>query len=213
MNNDVVMAIISPKVSKRNLSIIQRNIVETVDKTAQIQNVYDLGKNELEYPIKKFKEGYHLKIEIQAKPKKIQELKETIKHNKNVIFSMVIQGQKVENVLSKMLKEYREGLVKLPKKQQESINKKVYMLVSKNPYYPELEKKTLAMSDNKSKIMQKCMEEIKKYIYKKGYYTVKDFKRIRDIENELGKIFKVDLFSKDNKDEVTQFAIEERVLI
>ena len=213
MNNYVVMAIISPKVSKRNLSIIQRNIVETVDKTAQIQNVYDLGKNELEYPIKKFKEGYHLKIEIQAKPKKIQELKETIKHNKNVIFSMVIQGQKVENVLSKMLKEYREGLVKLPKKQQESINKKVYMLVSKNPYYPELKKKTLAMSDNKSKIMQKCMEEIKKYIYQKGYYTVKDFKRIRDIENELGKIFKVDLFSKDNKDEVTQFAIEERVLI
>lgn len=126
---------------------------------------------------------------------------------------MVIQGQKVENILSKMLKEYREGLVKLPKKQQESINKKVYMLVSKNPYYPELEKKTLAMSDNKNKIMQTCMEEIKKYIYKKGYYTVKDFKRIRDIENELGKIFKVDLFSKDNKDEVTQFAIEERVLI
>ena len=213
MNNYVVMAIISPKVSKRNLSVIQRNIVETVDKTAQIQNIYDLGKSELEYPIKKFKEGYHLKIDIQAKPKKIQELKETIKHNKNVIFSMVIQGQKVENILSKMLKEYREGLVKLPKKQQESINKKVYMLVSKNPYYPELEKKTLAMSDNKNKIMQTCMEEIKKYIYKKRYYTVKDFKRIRDIENELGKIFKVELFSNDNKDEVTHFAIEVIVLI
>lgn len=75
MNNYVVMAIISPKVSKRNLSVIQRNIVETVDKTAQIQNIYDLGKSELEYPIKKFKEGYHLKIDIQAKPKKSKNLK------------------------------------------------------------------------------------------------------------------------------------------
>lgn len=213
MNNYVVMVIINPKVSKRNLSIIQRGIVETVNKTAQIQNVYDLGKNELEYPTKKFKEGYHLKIEIQAKPKKIEELKETIKHNKNVIFSMVIQGQKVENTLSKMLKEYREGLTKLPKNHQGSINKKVYMLVSKNPYYPEIENKTLAMSDNKNKIIQACMEEIKKYIYKKGYYTIKNFKRVRDIENELNKILKIDLFSKDNRDEVKQFAIEERALI
>ena len=124
MNNYVVMVIINPKVSKRNLSIIQRGIVEAVGKTTQIQNVYDLGKNELEYPTKKFKEGYHLKIEIQAKPKKIEELKGTIKLNKNVIFSMVIQGKKVENTLSKMIKEYREGLTKLPKNHQESINKK-----------------------------------------------------------------------------------------
>ena len=126
---------------------------------------------------------------------------------------MVIQGKKVENTLSKMIKEYREGLTKLPKNHQESINKKIYMLVSKNPYYPEIENKTLAMSDNKNKIIQACMEEIKKYIYKKGYYTVKEFKRIRDIENELSKILKIDLFSKDNRDEIKKFEIEERALI
>ena len=57
------------------------------------------------------------------------------------------------------------------------------------------------------------VQKLQNYIFVKGYRTTKDFKVIKDVENELKRNWKVELVLGDNPNVGQQLLIQEKYLI
>ena len=87
MNNKfIAMIILNPNIPIGKIDFIQSNISSIFEQYSKIQKVWFLGKKKLDYKIKKYTEGYHLNLEIMAKDKKVEEMKNILKNNRNVIY-------------------------------------------------------------------------------------------------------------------------------
>ena len=87
----LAMVILNPNISKRKIDFIQGGIVSLFEQKSKVKKIYFLGKRKLDYPIKNFEEGYHIKFEIEANEKRIAQIKNILKTNNNVIFNFVIR--------------------------------------------------------------------------------------------------------------------------
>ena len=58
----LAMVVLNPNISKRKIDFIQGGIVSLFEQKSRVNKTYFLGKRKLEYPVKKFEEGYHLKL-------------------------------------------------------------------------------------------------------------------------------------------------------
>ena len=216
MKRYIGMVILKPDIEKGQIDFIQSDIINLFRQSSKVQMVWYLGKRNLDYKVKKYTEGLYLKIEILAKAKKIEQIKEQLKRNENIIFSIVINNES-ENSKLPILKKHV-----LPFHQTTQVNKleihqekekKVYMLINKNVKLPFAESDILGISTNIQNIFQYASKKIQEYVFVKGYFTTKKFKNIKELENEFKRTWKVEFVLGENPNVGQQLLIQEKYLI
>lgn len=214
MNNKfIAMVILKPDIPAGQVDFILGNITTLFEQYSRVQKVWFLGKKNLDYKVKKHTEGYYLKLEITAKDKKIENIKRLLKNNQDVIFSLIIKNENSNNTLP-IIKKVTNPFIKYSQiNTVETNTRKVYMLISKNLKLPFSESNILAISEDEKKLYQYASKKIQECIYVKGYYTLKSFKVIKDIENELKRNRKVEFIFGNNTNVGQQLLIQEQNLI
>ena len=211
----LAMVVLNPNISKRKIDFIQGGIVSLFEQKSRVNKTYFLGKRKLDYPIKKFEEGYYIKFEIDSNEKKIAQIKSILKSNSNVIFHFIINNEAQRNTLPILKK------IKNPFRINQNIGpftsisekSKVYMLISKNLKLPFAESNILAISEDIDRLFEVAVKKIQEYVYVKGFHTVRELKNMKDIENEFKKCWKVQFTLGDNINVGQELSIQEKVLI
>lgn len=216
MNNKfIAIIILNPNIEIGKIDFIQSNIATIFEQYSKIQKIWFLGKKKLDYKIKKYTEGYHLKFEIIAKDKKIEEIKQILKNNKNIIFSLVIKDVDTKSKLPIIKK------IPISFKTKSSANSlnvtnhnnKVYLLINKNLKLPFAESNILAMSSDINKIFEYANKKLQDYIYVKGYKALIQMRTIKDLEKELKQKWKIKFILGDNPNVGQELLIQEKNLI
>ncbi len=216
MNNKfIAMIILNPNIEVGKIDFIQSNISAIFEQCSKIQKVWFLGKKKLDYKIKKYTEGYHLKFEIMTKDKKAKDIERILKNNKNVIFSIIIKDEQERSNLPIIKKN------PLPFNKVNQVNtlniknqdNKVYLLISKNLKLPFAESNILVMSSDINKILEYANKELQSYIYVKGYRALVAMKNIKDLEKELKHKWKIEFVLGNNPNIGQELLIQEKYLI
>lgn len=216
MNNKfIAMIILNPNIEVGKIDFIQSNISAIFEQYSKIQKVWFLGRKKLDYKIKKYTEGYHLKLEIITKDKKVEDIKRILKNNKNVIFSIVMKDEQRKSNLP-IIKRNPLPFTKV--NQINTLNKrnqdnKVYLLISKNLKLPFAESNILVMSQDINQIFEHANRELQSYIYVKGYKALVAMKNIKDLEKELKQKWKIEFVLGNNPNIGQELLIQEKYLI
>lgn len=216
MNNKfIAMIILNPNIPIGKIDFIQSNISNVFEQNSKIRKVWFLGKKKLDYKIKKYTEGYHLKFEIMAKGKKVEEIKSILKKNSNVIYSFIIKDQEKKNNLPIIKKNPLPftSAIQVNTLNTTNQNSKVYLLISKNLKLPFAESNILVMSTDINKIFEYANKELQSYIYVKGYRALITMKNIKDLEKELKRKWKVEFVLGNNPNIGQELLIQEKYLI
>ena len=211
----LAMVVLNPNISKRKIDFIQGGIISLFEQKSKVKKTYFLGKRKLDYPVKKFEEGYHIKFEIDSNEKKIAQIKSILKSNSNVIFHFIINNEAQRNTLP-ILKKVRNPFrinQNVTSYTPISQNTKIYMLISKNLKLPFAEFNIIAMSEDINRLFQVAYKKLQEYVYVKGFHTTKELRNMKDIENELKKYWKVQFTLGDNINVGQELSIQEKVLI
>lgn len=216
MDKYIGMIILKPDIKKGKIDFVQSNIINLFKQTTKVEKIWYLGKRQLDYKTKKYSEGIYLKIEILAKDKKIEKIKEILRQNENVIFSIIMNNESEKNTFPVIKKKYfpmykAQKEEKIEKYQNQA--KKVYMLINKNKKLPFSEADILGISTNIENIFLQANKKIEENVFVKGYYTTKKFRNIKDVETELKRNWKVEFVLGDNSNVGQQLLIQERELI
>lgn len=216
MNKYIGMVILKPDIEKGQIDFIQSDIINLFKQKAKVQMVWYLGKRNLDYKIKKYTEGLYLKLEILAKAKKIEQIKEQLKRNENVIFSIVMNNESENNKLP-ILKRHPLPFHKVPQvnklERPAEQNNKVYMLINKNIKLPFAESDILGVSSDVKKLYEFASKKIQEYIFVKGYFTTQSFKNIKDVENEFKRTWQIEFLLGGNNNVGQRLLIQEKYLI
>lgn len=211
----LAMVVLNPNISKRKIDFIQGGIVTLFEQKSKVKKTYFLGRKKLEYPVKNYTEGYHLKFDIECNEKKISQIKDILKSNSNVIFNFIVNNDVEKNTLP-ILKKVRNPFRTTPTVDYMKTNtssQKVYMLISKNLKLPFAESNILAISEDIDRILEIAAKKLQEFIYVKGFHTIKELKNMRDIENELKKYWKVQFTLGDNINVGQELLIQEKMMI
>lgn len=214
MKNYIGMVILNANVDKGETEIIQSDIIRIFKRKTKLQEVWFLGRRKLDYQIRKHTHGIYLKIKFSAREKEIEKIKEYLKQNLYVIFSIIINNGEEEKKELPILKK-----CKFPFRKDKEIDaletnqsqKKVYMLISKNVRLPFSESSIVAISENEKKLYEHADRILQHYIFSKGYHTKKAFKIIKDATDELKRKWKIELTLNGNVER--ELLIQERELI
>ena len=211
----LAMVVLNPNISKRKIDFIQGGIVTLFEQKSKVKKTYFLGRKKLEYPVKNYTEGYHLKFDIECNEKKISQIKDILKSNSNVIFNFIVNNEVEKNTLP-ILKKVRNPFKTTPivkYMENNTSSQKIYMLISKNLQLPFAEPNILAISEDINRIFEVAVKKLQEYIYVKGFHTIKELKNMRDIENELKKYWKVQFTLGDNINVGQELLIQEKIMI
>lgn len=211
----LAMVVLNPNISKRKIDFIQGGIVTLFEQKSKVKKTYFLGRKKLEYPVKNYTEGYHLKFDIECNEKKISQIKDILKSNSNVIFNFIVNNEVEKNTLP-ILKKVRNTFKTTPivkYMENNTSSQKIYMLISKNLKLPFAESNILAISEDINRIFEVAVKKLQEYIYVKGFHTIKELKNMRDIENELKKYWKVQFTLGDNINVGQELLIQEKIMI
>lgn len=217
MNNKfIAMIILKPDIKEKRINNVQSCILNMFEQNTKVQKVWYLGKQKLDFKNKKYSEGIYLKLDILARPKKIERIRQELRKNQDILSSIIMNNDSEKNNKLPTLKISKLPFYKNMPVNNISINeqgKKVYMLISKNIKLPFAESNILAISEDDKKIYQYANQKLQNYIFVKGYRTTKDFKVIKDVENELKRNWKVELVLGENPNVGQQLLIQEKYLI
>lgn len=215
MNKFIAMIILKPDIKEKRINNVQTCILNMFEQNTKVRKVWYLGKRQLDFKNKKYTEGIYLKLDITARPKRIEQIRQELRKNQDILSSIIMNNDSENNKLPAL------KIHKLPFNKNRPVNnisineqgKKVYMLISKNIKLPFAESNILAISEDDKKIYQYANQKLQNYIFVKGYRTTKNFKVIKDVENELKKNWKVELVLGDNPNVGQQLLIQEKYLI
>ena len=211
----LAMVVLNPNISKRKIDFIQGGIVTLFEQKSKVKKTYFLGRKKLEYPVKNYTEGYHLKFDIECNEKKISQIKDILKSNSNVIFNFIVNNEVEKNTFP-ILKKVRNPFKTTPivkYMENNTSSQKIYMLISKNLKLPFAESNILAISEDINRIFEVAVKKLQEYFYVKGFHTIKELKNMRDIENELKKYWKVQFTLGDNINVGQELLIQEKIMI
>jgi len=216
MNKYLAMVIIKPDIREKKINRVQSSILNLFEQNTKVKKVWYLGKNKLDFKNKNYSEGIFIKLEIFAKYKKIEMVRQSLRENQDVISSFIMNNEvgRQKRLLPKVnLKKFnftkKTQISNIAEKIQ---NKKVYMLVSKNMMAPFSEN-VIALSDDKNKIFESAKSKIYEYIIVKGYRTLTPFKVIKDVEKEFKRLERIKLTLDNNLSLGKELVIQERNLI
>jgi len=216
MNKFLVMVILKPDINETRINNVQSSILNLFEQNTKVKQIWYLGRKKLDFKNKKYSEGIYLKLDISARSRKIEQIRKELRQNQDILSSIIMNNDSEKKSKLSMLKIRKLLFYKNISVNNISVNdtgKKLYMLINKNVKLPFSESDIIAISDDENKILSMANKKLQEYIYVKGFRTLKPFKIIKEVENELKKVRKVQ-FSLDNNPYVGQeLIIQERYLI
>lgn len=216
MNKFIAMIILKPDIKEKRINNVQNSILNMFEQNTKVHKIWYLGKQMLDFKNQRYNEGIYLKIDLTAKPKKVEQIRQELRKNQDIISTIIMNNDSEKNNKLPILKVQKLPFNKNMPVNNISLNeqgKKVYMLISKNIKLPFAESDILAISDDFKRICQYANQKLQNYIFVKGYHTTKKFKVIKDVENELKRNWKVELVLRDNPNVGQQLLIQEKYLI
>lgn len=92
MRSYELYCIVYPQADEEELTAITDKIVGTITAHGgQVTEVNSKGKRKLAYPIRKFKEGYDVLMQVQLGPEGIQELERTLKLSEPILRYLLVR--------------------------------------------------------------------------------------------------------------------------
>lgn len=216
MNKFLVMIILKPDIKENRINTVQSSILNLFEQSTKVKKVWYLGRKKLDFKNKRYAEGIYLKLDISAHSKRIEQIRNELRKNQDILSSVIINNEsekksKLPSIKIRKLPFYKN--ISINNISVNSYGKKVYMLISKNVKLPFAESDIIAISKDENKVLSMANKKLQEYIYVKGFRTLKHFKVIKEVENELRKTRKVQ-FSLDTNPNIGQeLIIQERYLI
>lgn len=216
MNKFLAMVILKPDIKDKRMNSVQSSILNLFEQKTKVKKVWYLGKRKLDFNNKRYTEGIYIKLEVIAKSKKIEQIREEIRENQDILFSLIMNNDSEKDNIKTKIKIHKLPFYKkLPRTNTLSNEqgKKIYMLISKNIKLPFSESDIIAVSRDENTLLQYANKKIQDYIYVKGFCTLKFYRTINDIEKELKRCKKVQFSIKDNSNVGQELIIQEKYLI
>lgn len=213
MNKFLVMVILKPDIKENRINTVQSSILNLFEQNTKVKKVWYLGRKKLDFKNKRYAEGIYLKLDISAHSKRIEQIRNELRKNQDILSSVIMnnESEKLPSIKIRKLPFYKN--ISINNISVSSYGKKVYMLISKNVKLPFAESDIIAISEDENKVLSMANKKLQEYIYVKGFCTLKHFKVIKEVENELRKTRKVQ-FSLDTNPNIGQeLIIQERYLI
>lgn len=85
MNKYESVIIVNPEVDEAGLKALEEKFTGLINKTGKVEEVKNLGKKQLAYEIKKFKEATYMQFDFDAEPETIAELERNYRITDSVI--------------------------------------------------------------------------------------------------------------------------------
>ena len=85
MNKYESVIIVSPEVDEAGLKSVEEKYTGLINKTGKVEEVKNLGKKQLAYEIRKFKEATYMEFDFDAEPETIAELERIYRITDDVI--------------------------------------------------------------------------------------------------------------------------------
>lgn len=216
MNKFLVMVILKPDIKESRINTVQSSILNLFEQNTKVKKVWYLGKKKLDFKNKRYDEGIYLKLDISAHSKKVEQIRNELRKNQDILSSVIMNNEsekksKLPSIKIKKLPFYKN--ISISDISVNDNRRKLYMLISKNMKLPFAESDIVAISEDENRILSMANKKLQEYIYVKGFRTLKPFKIIKEVEQELRKTRKVQ-FSLDTNPNVGQeLIIQERYLI
>ena len=216
MNKFLLMVILKPDIKESRINTVQSSILNLFEQNTKVKKVWYLGKKKLDFKNKRYDEGIYLKLDISAHSKKVEQIRNELRKNQDILSSVIMNNEsekksKLPSIKIKKLPFYKN--ISISDISVNDNRRKLYMLISKNMKLPFAESDIVAISEDENRILSMANKKLQEYIYVKGFRTLKPFKIIKEVEQELRKTRKVQ-FSLDTNPNVGQeLIIQERYLI
>ena len=216
MNKFLVMVILKPDIKEKRINKVQNSILNLFEQNTKVKKVWYLGKSRLDYKNKNYSEGVYLKLDITAKPKKIESIRQELRNNQDILSCIIMNNDSEKQNKLPKLKMKRLSFnnnMQMSNTEIHKNEKKVYVLINQNTKSPFAKSNVIAISDNEDKIIQFASKKVQEYLYIRDYQTLKKFNNIKDIENELKRIKKIQLIFDNNPNIMKDLVIQEKYLI
>lgn len=215
MNKFLVMIILKPDIRDKRINNIQNGILNLFEQNTNVKKVWYLGRQKLDYKSKRYNEGIFLKLDITAKPKKIEQIREILRKNPDILSSVIMNNDNEKNKLPSLKLRKLQFNKEIPIYNTSIYNqdKKIYILISKNIKLPFSQSDIVAISEDEGKILQYANKKIQEYLFIKGYRTLKPFKIVNDVEKELRTAKRVQFTLGNNSSVGQELLIQEKYLI
>lgn len=208
--------ILRPNIKAKKIDGVQASIINLFKQNTNVKEVWYLGKNKLDFYNSKYDDGIYLKLDLQAKDKKIEMVKKELRNNTDIISTIIMNNDaQTQSQLMVIKKQVNSFFEKPPiqRIEQNKKDKKIYMLINKNIKLPFSDNEIVAISEDKEKIFQIANKKIQELVYAKGFRTAKPFKVPKDIENELRRTDKVQFTLGHNMDVGQELVIKEKTVV
>lgn len=93
MNKYESIIIVSPEVDEAGLKALEEKFTGLINENGKVEEVKDLGKKQLAYEIKKFKEATYVEFDFEAKPELIAELERIYRITDEVIKFITVRKE------------------------------------------------------------------------------------------------------------------------
>ena len=216
MNKFLVMVILKPDIKESRINTVQSSILNLFEQNTKVKKVWYLGKKKLDFKNKRYDEGIYLKLDISAHSKKVEQIRNELRKNQDILSSVIMNNEsekksKLPSIKIKKLPFYKN--ISISDISVNDNRRKLYMLISKNMKLPFAESDIVAISEDENKILSMANKKLQEYIYVKGFRTLKPFKLIKEVEQELRRTRKVQFSLDTNPNLGQELIIKERYLI
>lgn len=94
MNKYEAMLVFQPALTEEQLAVEMSAISEKIVKDeGRVENIQNMGKKRLAFPIKKQKEGFYQLVNFEAKPSLIKILKNAFRLNETILRVLVLRKE------------------------------------------------------------------------------------------------------------------------
>ena len=93
MNKYESVIIVNPEVEEAGLKEIEDKFSGLINKTGKVEAVKDLGKKQLAYEIKNFKEATYMEFDFEAEPQTIAELERNYRITDDILKFITIRKE------------------------------------------------------------------------------------------------------------------------
>ena len=93
MNKYESVIIVNPEVEEAGLKEIESKFTGLINKTGKVESVKDLGKKQLAYEIKSFKEATYMEFDFEAEPQTIAELERNYRITDDILKFITIKKE------------------------------------------------------------------------------------------------------------------------
>ena len=93
MNKYESVIIVNPEIEEAGLKALEEKFTGLINKTGKVEDVKNLGKKQLAYEIKAFKEATYMQFDFDAEPQTIAELERNYRITDDVLKFITVKKE------------------------------------------------------------------------------------------------------------------------